>query len=134
MQLTLYANTFRRRAQGSIAVQEMELSDLASVRAAAAALDERCKVVDFLILNAGVAVRGCHTYADCTFAQTQSYTLVTPQKRVRFDCLQSSCRIYVSSEHPAGHFSFEMRRRRRCRTQKTVSRASLASTTSRTLC
>lgn len=106
--LGVYANTCRRRAQGSINVQEMELSDLASVRTAAAALDEHCKVVDFLILNAGVAVRGCHTSADCTFARwTQSHTSVTPQKRVRFDCLQSSCRIYVSSEHLAEHFQMK---------------------------
>ena len=41
--------------QGSISVQQLDLSDLASVRAAAAEL-QRLPRIDYMILNAGVMV------------------------------------------------------------------------------
>ena len=52
--------------QGSVSAQQLDLADLPSVRAAAAAL-QRLPRIDYLILNAGVMVMSCavQTLSSC---------------------------------------------------------------------
>jgi NAD(P)-dependent dehydrogenase (short-subunit alcohol dehydrogenase family) len=71
----------RRRAtwlpslQGSISAQQLDLADLASVRAAAAEL-QRLPRIDYMILNAGVMVGVCLRKPPCRLLASAQRALV----------------------------------------------------------
>ena len=60
--------------QGSISAQQLDLADLASVRAAAAEL-QRLPRIDYMILNAGVMVGFRHRKLPCRLLSSALHAL-----------------------------------------------------------